>query len=1774
MKKSVYLLILVFFLFLTLKAQTPGQLDLSFNEDVIDAGSGANNRINKSILFEDGRILIAGDFTEYNGVKKNYLARLNPDGTLDKSYPAGTGPDWVISDMVALNDGKVLIGGAFSTFNGQSINRIARLNQDGSLDETFDPGQGTNVYVQKLALQPDDKIIIVGNFSSFDGFARNKIARLDSDGNLDLDFDPGSFIGGSNIIESVEIQNDGKILFGGLFSTVGEFSKNNLVRINSDGSLDLTFESDIDSYVYSIKEQLDGKILIGGTFLNVNGQSQNRLARLNSNGSLDETFDVGSGPSNVVYFIDIFSDDEILIGGAFSFYNSVYSEGLVLLNSIGSLKENFNANLTLSGITLDVARQLDNKIIVVGSIGSFNGIPRDNIVRLLPDGSLDTTFNPPIGADNPINALHVQKDGKILLGGTFQFYDGLPKGRINRLNSNGQQDESFDTGTGFNIDVRVIKELPNEKLLVGGFFTQFNGDIKLALVRLNNDGSLDNEFNSSGSGPGNWVNDIILRTDGKILIFGQFTSYNLVQNINRIALLNEDGSLNNDFNSGTGANNVIFSAAMQTDGKIIILGSFTEYNGIPINRIARLNSDGSLDETFDVGTGLGQSASSIVVQPDGKILIAGNFFSYNSESVVRIVRLNPDGSLDSSFNPGSVFTEQINSLALQSDGKILVGTNRFSSITNTNFTRLNPNGTIDSDFDSGSGPNQNVNALAIQNDGRVLLAGNFTGYNDVSRIRIARVFSGLPEADTQAPVPDLESLPDIIAACGLEFEELTVPTATDNVDGQVMGTTDESIFPISEQGEFNIIWRFTDQAGNTSVQEQRLIIQDTEKPVIGTVSNITATALEGTCQAVITITTPEVTDNCTPPTATGTRSDGLSLEAPYPVGETIITWTAEDEAGNEADPVVQTITVLDDQPPLISVPAEIIVPANAGQCFANGVNLGTPITSDNCGVGSVSNDAPSSFPVGLTEVLWTVVDVWGNSAQALQLVTVLDNELPFINSPADLAIGTDAGLCSATEVNLGEPEFGDNCPGVEVSNNAPDIFPFGETVVTWTVKDASGNENTSQQTVTVNDNEKPGISAVSQITQTTDPGACDAEIEITAPTVSDNCDNPTATGTRSDGLGLDAPYPVGTTQITWTATDASGNEADEVVQTVTVEDNEAPIITAPANISIQIGESEESATDVDLGTPTTSDNCGVEEVSNDAPESFPVGTTMVTWTVTDVNGNSETAQQTVTVSREILPTITAPANITIDTDEGTCEVTEVELGTATVTGDDIPADGISNDAPESFPIGSTIVTWTVIDGNGNTATAQQTVTVEDNEVPVIATVSDIVRSADDGTCDAEIEIEAPSVSDNCGSPTVTGTRSDGQDLDAPYPVGSTQITWKASDTSGNEAEEVVQNVRVEDNEAPTIVAPANISIQIGEDDESATDVELGTPTTSDNCGVDVVVNLAPESFPIGTTTVTWTVTDVNGNTATADQVITVSREILPTITAPANITIDADEGSCEVEDVDLGTPTVTGEDIPSYGISNDAPESFPIGSTIVTWTVVDGNGNTATAQQTVTVEDNEAPVISAVSEINRSTDMGTCDAEIEIEAPTVSDNCDNPTATGTRSDGLALDAPYPVGNTQITWTATDALGNEAEEVVQTVTVEDNEAPVITAPANITIQLQPGQESATDVELGTPTTSDNCSVDVAVNLAPEFFPIGTTTVTWTVTDDSGNTATDTQTVTVLPADTETDLPTVTAPADILVDTDKGICEAMNVDLGISTFTGDIPDGGLSNDAPTS
>jgi gliding motility-associated-like protein len=430
------------------------------------------------------------------------------------------------------------------------------------------------------------------------------------------------------------------------------------------------------------------------------------------------------------------------------------------------------------------------------------------------------------------------------------------------------------------------------------------------------------------------------------------------------------------------------------------------------------------------------------------------------------------------------------------------------------------------------------------------------------------------------------------------------------------------------------------------------------------------------------------------------------------------------------------------------------------------VTLSNPVVDDNCTVANVSNDAPETFPIGNTTVTWTVTDASGNTATCEQIVTVSDNELPTIECPAPVAVYTDADECTASNVTLGNPVVDDNCTVADVSNDAPVTFPIGNTTVTWTVTDASGNTATCEQIVTVSDNELPTIECPAPVAAFTDRDECTASgISLGTPIVDDNCSIESVTN--------DAPadFPIGNTTVTWTVTDASGNTAT-CEQIVTVEDAQLPTIACPAQVNVTADANECTASNVVLGNPVVDDNCTVANVSNDAPETFPIGNTTVTWTVTDASGNTATCEQIVTVSDNELPTIECPAPVAVNTDADECTASNVTLGNPVVD-DNCTVASVSNDAPETFPIGNTTVTWTVTDASGNTATCEQVITVTDNQLPTIICPEDVV------SCSKIVELTEPEVYDNCGIEEVTN------DAPASYPPGTTSVTWTITDVNGN-----------------------------------------------------------------------------------------------------------------------------------------------------------------------------------------------------------------------------------------------------------------------------------------------------------------------------------------------------------------------------------------------------
>jgi uncharacterized delta-60 repeat protein len=296
-------------------------------------------------------------------------------------------------------------------------------------------------------------------------------------------------------------------------------------------------------------------------------------------------------------------------------------------------------------------------------------------------------------------------------GKLYVTYDENSRGKFNqrglrRLNSNGSLDTSFNSGgVGFNLQVHDVEEDSNGKLYVAGQFTSYNGTAINRIVRLNTDGSIDTSFNV-----GTGFNALVYNlewdsTNNKLYAFGGFTSYNGTS-INRIIRLNSDGSIDNTFNSGTGFNSTTYIGKLDSNGKLYVGGFFTSYNGTGANRIIRLNSDGSIDTNFVYGTGINAGyVSHIEINSSGKIFVCGsNFSTYNGTTANDIVKLNSDGSIDTSFSTGTGFNGQVRILKQDSTGKLVVGASfntSYNETTVSGLILLNSDGTLNTDIGSG-----------------------------------------------------------------------------------------------------------------------------------------------------------------------------------------------------------------------------------------------------------------------------------------------------------------------------------------------------------------------------------------------------------------------------------------------------------------------------------------------------------------------------------------------------------------------------------------------------------------------------------------------------------------------------------------------------------------------------------------------------------------------------------------------------------------------------------------------------------------------------------------------------------------------------------------------------------------------------------------------------------------------------------------------------------------------------------------------------------------
>ena len=706
-------------------AQQSGSVDLSFNASDLGYGAGdgpLTNGLNALATQADGGILIGGSIQRFNNVQRNNLVRLTPDGNVDLSFaPSSLG---AVNDLVVQPDGKVLVADGL----------VRRLLANGTEDPTF---QGMACCeVVRMQLQPDGRILAVVEQAPFNP----DVVRLLPDGGLDPSF-TFAYPGYAN--SAFALLPSGQFL---MLMDEGGSGTFRLQRFNSDGSEDTSFNccpgpsgGGIGQFVV----QPDGRILVSGSFTTYHGVARPRLVRLESNGNVDLSFNAGLTNGEQIRALALRPDGRILCSGTFASVQGLPRPGLVQFLANGTVDPAFTVGTgfgpstpTVEGPT-KIALDPWGRVVCIGSFNSYQGATRIRLARLMSDGALDAAFHRQTGVLSRVEDIAARSDGRILVAGSISFLNGTPRRGLARLLSDGTVDPAFvTTSSAISSTLLRVAEQSTGKVVVMG---QLNGTSTYVVSRVNGDGSPDPGF-TTGSGFNGVITDIAVQPDDRVIVGGAFTSYNGTT-VGRIVRLLPDGQIDPSFNTGSGFVGQVNCVRVQLDGKVLVGGNFSQFNGSTVLRLLRLNSDGTRDTGFStIAQG---NVRRIALRADGRILLGYDDLGY------RIACLLPTGALDPTFNNGINIGTTINEIIELNSGPILVVGNFIASgpPALSGFRLLTSNGQPEASFAPGAGlgnPNSGLPAVglcaAVQADGRILIGGQFTACNDVGRNRLTRIF--------------------------------------------------------------------------------------------------------------------------------------------------------------------------------------------------------------------------------------------------------------------------------------------------------------------------------------------------------------------------------------------------------------------------------------------------------------------------------------------------------------------------------------------------------------------------------------------------------------------------------------------------------------------------------------------------------------------------------------------------------------------------------------------------------------------------------------------------------------------------------------------------------------------------------------------------------------------------------------------------------------------------------------------------------------------------
>lgn len=638
------------------------------------------------------------------------------------------GADGNVRTLAVQPDGKLLIGGEFTLIGASARNRLARLEAGGGLDTTFNPNLSGPVYT--LAVQGDGSILAGGDFLQAGSQPRSRLVRLSSSGAPDATFTPAA----NGAVHAIAVLSGGKLLVAGQFTQINSQPAAYLARLSSSGALEATFAPAVNGAIYALAVQRNGAIVIGGAFTQVNGQPRNHIARLDANGTLDASFNPDANAT--VRAVALQFGGLIVLAGDFTQVGGQSRTYLARVTTGGAVEA--APALVFSAPVHSLLVQADDRFLVGGEFLEVGGQPRTGLVRFAADGAFDATFAPnPTGV---VYAMLEQPDGKLAIGGAFLDVSSILRRRLARLYEDGSLDADFDPVADGGIKALALQL--DGKVLVGGAFATIDSQARKRIARLLPDGALDATFAPvfNDDNPDVWA--IAVQPDGKILVGGSFATVGGQAHQN-VVRLDAAGGVDAAFTAAT--DGFVLALALQPDGKILLGGDFQSVNGQPRRSLARLNSDGSLDTTFRADTD--GRVVTVALQADGKIIAGGEFGAVMGALHENLVRLHASGAVDETYNPSA--NAFVYAVGLQADDRALVGGTFFqvNGVTRNGVARLNTDGTLDTTFNPNIEDGGFAYSFATQTDGKIIVAGNFTVIGGQIRNRIAR-FTAAGQLDT------------------------------------------------------------------------------------------------------------------------------------------------------------------------------------------------------------------------------------------------------------------------------------------------------------------------------------------------------------------------------------------------------------------------------------------------------------------------------------------------------------------------------------------------------------------------------------------------------------------------------------------------------------------------------------------------------------------------------------------------------------------------------------------------------------------------------------------------------------------------------------------------------------------------------------------------------------------------------------------------------------------------------------------------------------------